>query len=55
LGVGCGSKTPRREEPRMLQNSTGRSEGKRTLGRSKPRWVYTTKMDLIEIGWKLGD
>jgi hypothetical protein len=29
----------------------GKSEGKRPLGRLRPRWVYNIKMDLREIGW----
>jgi hypothetical protein len=26
-------------------------EGKRPLGRPRPRWVHTIKMDLRETGW----
>jgi hypothetical protein len=29
----------------------GKPEGKRTLGRSRHRWVDNVKMDLREIGW----
>jgi hypothetical protein len=29
----------------------GKSEGKRTLGRSKRRWLDNNKMELREIGW----
>jgi hypothetical protein len=29
----------------------GNPEGKRSLGRPKPRWVDNTKMNLREIGW----
>jgi hypothetical protein len=29
----------------------GKTEGKRTLGRSRLRWVHNIKMDLREIGW----
>jgi hypothetical protein len=29
----------------------GNPEGKRPLGRSRPRWVDNIKMDLREIGW----
>jgi hypothetical protein len=29
----------------------GKLEGKRPLGRPKPRWVNNIKMDLREIGW----
>jgi hypothetical protein len=30
---------------------TGKSEGKRPLGRPRHRWVDNIKMDLEEIGW----
>jgi hypothetical protein len=29
----------------------GKPEGKRTLGRTRRRWVDNTKIDLREIGW----
>jgi hypothetical protein len=29
----------------------GKSEGNRTLGRPRRRWVDDIKMDLLEIGW----
>jgi hypothetical protein len=29
----------------------GRSAGKASLGRPRPRWEYNNKMDLREIGW----
>jgi hypothetical protein len=29
----------------------GKPEGKRTLGRSRRRWVDNIKMALLEIGW----
>jgi hypothetical protein len=29
----------------------GKPEGKRPLGRSRPRWEDGIKMDLREIGW----
>jgi hypothetical protein len=29
----------------------GNPEGKRPLGRQRPRWVDNIKMDLREIGW----
>jgi hypothetical protein len=35
-------------EKRIL---VGKPEGKRTLGRSRRRWVDSIKMDLREIGW----
>jgi hypothetical protein len=33
----------------------GEPEGKRTLGRSRRRWVDNIKMDLREIGWDSAD
>jgi hypothetical protein len=35
--------------------SVGKSEGKRTLGRPRHRWVDNIKMDLREIGWDAMD
>jgi hypothetical protein len=29
----------------------GNAEGKRPLGRPRPRWVENIKMNLREIGW----
>jgi hypothetical protein len=29
----------------------GKPEGKRPLGRPRPRWVDNIKMDLRDIGW----
>jgi hypothetical protein len=29
----------------------GKSEGKRPLGIPRRRWVYTIRMDLVEVGW----
>jgi hypothetical protein len=29
----------------------GKSEGKRPLGRPRPRWVDNIRMDLLELGW----
>jgi hypothetical protein len=29
----------------------GKTEGKRSLGRSRRRWVDNIKVDLLEIGW----
>jgi hypothetical protein len=29
----------------------GNPEGKRPLGRPRPRWIDNIKMDLLEIGW----
>jgi hypothetical protein len=33
----------------------GNPEGKRPLGRQRPRWVNNIKMDLREIGWDVMD
>jgi hypothetical protein len=33
----------------------GNTEGKRSLGRPRRRWVDNIKMDLREIGWEGGD
>jgi hypothetical protein len=32
-----------------------KSEGKRPLGRPKHRWVDNIRMDLVEVGWGVGD
>jgi hypothetical protein len=29
----------------------GKLEGKRPLGRSRRRWMYNIRMDLVEVGW----
>jgi hypothetical protein len=29
----------------------GKPEGKRLLGRPRPRWMDNIKMDLVEVGW----
>jgi hypothetical protein len=33
----------------------GKPEGKRSLGRPRPRWEYNIRMDLREIGWDYED
>ena len=33
----------------------GKPEGKRPLGRPRPRWEDNIKMDLQEVGWGGGD
>jgi hypothetical protein len=38
-----------RNEYKMLVK---RPEGKRPLGRSRHRWEYNIKMDLVEIQWE---
>jgi hypothetical protein len=46
--MGCAWMGKKRNAYRLLM---GKPEGKRPLGRPRCRWVDTTKMDLIEIGW----
>jgi hypothetical protein len=29
----------------------GKPEGRRPLGRPRPRWVDNIRMDLVEVGW----
>jgi hypothetical protein len=29
----------------------GKPEGRRALGRSRFRWLYNIRMDLVEVGW----
>ena len=33
----------------------GKPEGKRPLGRPRPRWEDNIKMDLLEVGWGVID
>jgi hypothetical protein len=33
----------------------GKPEGKRPVGRPRPRWVDNIKIDLLEIGWGVVD
>lgn len=30
----------------------GRTDGKSPLGKTRRRWDYTIKMDLLEVGWE---
>jgi hypothetical protein len=39
------------EERNAYRLLVGKLEGKRPLGRPRPRWVDNTKIDLREIGW----
>jgi hypothetical protein len=40
-----------REKMNAYRILVGKSEGKRSLGRPRRRWVENIKMDLREIGW----
>jgi hypothetical protein len=40
-----------REKGNAYRILVGKPEGKRPLGRPRPRWVNNIKMDLREIGW----
>jgi hypothetical protein len=31
--------------------SVGKPEGRRPLGRPRPKWVDNIRMDIVEIGW----
>jgi hypothetical protein len=35
----------------VLKRLVGKPEGKRPLGRPRPRWVDNIMMDLLELGW----
>jgi hypothetical protein len=48
----CSTNGENRNEYKIL---VGMPEGKRSLGRSRRRWVDKIKMDLSEIGWDGGD
>jgi hypothetical protein len=37
-------------EERLIQGFGGKTEGKRPLGRHRPRWEDNIKMDLQEVG-----
>jgi hypothetical protein len=39
------------EKKNAYRISVGKPEGKRPLGRSRCRWVYSIKVDLREIRW----
>jgi hypothetical protein len=38
-------------EERCIQGFGGKPEGKRPLGRPKPRWEDNIKMEFREVGW----
>jgi len=40
-----------RERRRVYRALVEKSEGKRPLGRPRPRWYDNIKMDLQEVGW----
>jgi hypothetical protein len=44
----CSTNGEKRNTYRILM---GKPEGKRSLGRSRRRWVDNIKMDLRDIGW----
>jgi hypothetical protein len=39
------------EKRNIYRTLVGKPEGKRPLGRPRPRWADNIKMDLREIGW----
>jgi hypothetical protein len=43
------------EKRNVYRLLVGRSEGKRPLGRPRRRWIYSIKMDLLEIGMNVVD
>jgi hypothetical protein len=47
LGRECRANGENRTTYRLL---VGKSEGKKPLGRPRPRWVNNVRMDLVEIG-----
>jgi hypothetical protein len=47
MGMECSTKGEKMNACRIL---VGKPEGKRSLGRSKRRWVENIKMDLKEMG-----
>jgi hypothetical protein len=48
MGTACSTNDAKRNAYRIL---VGKPEGKKTLGRTRRRWVYNIKIDLREIGW----
>jgi hypothetical protein len=48
MGRACSTNGEKRNAHRIL---VGKPEGKRSLGRSRRRWMDNIKMDLREIGW----
>jgi hypothetical protein len=43
------------EKRNVYRLLVGKPEGKRPLGKPRCRWIYNTKMDLLEIGLSVGD
>jgi hypothetical protein len=43
------------EKRNVYRLLVGKPEGKRPLGRPRPRWIDNTKMDLLEIGVNVVD
>jgi hypothetical protein len=39
------------EKRNVCRLLVGKPEGKRPLGRQRPRWVHNIKIDLLEIVW----
>jgi hypothetical protein len=39
------------EKRSMCRLSVGKAEGRKPLGRTRRRWVKSSKMSLVEIGW----
>jgi len=48
MGGACSAYGERRGVYRVW---VGKTEGKRPLGRPRPRWEYNIKMNLKEVGW----
>jgi hypothetical protein len=48
MGRACSTNGEKRNAYRIL---LGKPEGKRPLGRPRPRWVGSIKIDLREIVW----
>jgi hypothetical protein len=43
------------EKTNVYRLLVGKPEGKRPLGRPRRRWLYSIKMDLLEIGMSVVD
>jgi hypothetical protein len=52
MGGTCGTNGEKRNVYRLL---VGKPEGKRPLGRPRPRWIDIIKMCLLEIGLSVVD
>jgi hypothetical protein len=51
MGRTCGTYGEGRGAYRAL---VGKPEGRRPLGRPRPRWKDNMKVDLLEVGWRGG-